>query len=65
MRLEQDQQTIELAATSGFEGGANLDRVMAVVVDNDDVVDHTLDIEAASNARKFREAFLDQVRSNV
>ena len=65
MRLEEHQQAIELAAARGFQRGANFGRVMAVVVDHHDVVDHALDIKAAADARKLGETFLDQVGRDV
>src|SRR5580692_360862 len=57
--LEEDQQTIELAAAGGFEGSANFDRVMAVIVDHGDVVDDSFDVETAAHAGEFRESFAD------
>src|SRR5258708_1221609 len=52
MRLKQHQQPIELAAAGGFEGGADLGRVMAVVIDHGDVIHHTLDVKTAAHAGK-------------
>src|ERR1700730_4524525 len=59
-RLKKHQEAVELAAASGFERGANFDRVMAIVVDHGDVVDDAFDIEAAADAGKFGEAFADE-----
>src|SRR5438132_89495 len=65
MRLEEHQQSIELAAASRLKRGANLGGVMAVVVHDGDVVNHALDVKAAAYAGKFSEAFADQVSRNV
>src|SRR5262249_5990477 len=60
VRLEQDQQAVKLAATSGFERGANFGRVVAVVVDYSDSLDHAFDVEPAADAGKFGETFANQ-----
>src|SRR6266853_6578977 len=65
MRLKQHQQPIELAAAGGFEGGADLGRVMAVVIDHGDVIDDALDVKTAAHASKIDKAFADQVGRNV
>jgi hypothetical protein len=61
MWLEEDQQSIELTASSGFERGTNFGGMVAVVVNDGDVVDGAFDIEAAADAAKFGEAFADEV----
>src|SRR5260370_9860167 len=64
-RLEKHQQAIELADARGFQRGADLGGVMAVVVDRRDVVDGSLDVEAAADSRESAEAFTDEFRWNV
>src|ERR1700739_472733 len=59
MGLEKNQQTVELAAASSFERGANLRRVVAVVVDDRDVVDGTFYVEAAPDASEIRQPLSD------
>src|SRR6266853_310860 len=65
MRLKQHQQPIELAAAGCFKCGANLGRVVAVVIDHGDVIDDALDVKTAAHAGKLEEAFADQVRGNI
>src|SRR5690242_6024037 len=65
MRLEEDQEAFELAAASGFEGGTDFSGMMAVVVDDGDVVDRALDVETAADAGEAGEAFADQVGRDV
>src|SRR5260370_8283179 len=65
MRLEKHQQAIELADARGFQRGANFRGVMAVGVDHRDVVDGSLDVEAAADSRESAEAFTDEFRWNV
>src|SRR5712664_1011981 len=65
MRLKEHEQAIELAAAGRFEGGANLDRVMTVMIDHGDVIHNALDVKAAAHAGKFDEAFADQVIWNI
>src|SRR5260370_32872056 len=65
MRLKEDEQAIELAAAGGFEGGANLRRVMAVVIDPGDAIDDALDVKAAAHSGKLDKAFADEVRRNI
>src|SRR6266850_5168504 len=65
MRLKEYEEAIELAASGSFECGADLDRVMTVVIDYGDVVNYTLDVKAAAHAGKFDEAFADQVSRNA
>src|SRR6266436_5967954 len=43
--LKENEQAMELAAARSFERRTNLRRVMAVVVNHGDVVDHALDVE--------------------
>src|ERR1700675_3596367 len=61
MRLEEHQQAIKLANLGGFQRCSNFYRVMAIVVDDGDVVGHAFDIEAAPNAGKFCQAIADQL----
>src|SRR5258708_8944663 len=65
MRLKENQQPIELAAARGFERGANLGRMMAVVVNQGNPVDGALDVKAAAYACELFEALADQVRGNI
>src|SRR5713101_1297044 len=65
MGLKEHEQAIELAAAGGFKRGANLDRVMAVVIDHSDVIDYALDVKAAAHAGKLNKAFADQVGRNI
>src|SRR5712672_2048477 len=65
VRLEKHQETIELADARGFQGGADLGRVMAVVVDHGNVVDRAFNVEAPTNAGKFAQAFANQFGGNV
>src|SRR5690349_5816436 len=65
MRLEEHEQAIELAAAGGAKRGANFRRMMAVIVNNGDVVHHSFDVEAAADAGKFCQAFANQVGSDV
>src|SRR5580765_1362240 len=61
MWLKEDQQPIELTASSGFERGTNFGGMVAVVVNDGDVVDGAFDVEATADAAKFGEAFADEV----
>ena len=61
MRLEKNEQAVELAPAGRLERGANLGRVMAVIVDHGDVVHDPLDVEPAPDAGKMREPFADQL----
>ena len=65
MGLKKHEQAIELAAAGRFERGADLHRVMTVVIDHGDVVHYTLDVKTAAHASKFDEAFADQVSWNA
>ncbi len=65
MRLEEHEQAIELAASRGFERGANFGGMVAVIVNDGDVVNDALDVEAAANAGEFRQAFADQIGWNI
>src|SRR5713226_3606835 len=65
MRLKEHEQAIELAAAGRFERGADLDRVMTVVIDHGDVVHYALDVKAAAHTGKFDEAFADQISRNT
>src|SRR5258707_1389783 len=64
VRLKEHQQPIELADARGFQGGANLRRMMAVVVDHGNVVDRAFNVEAPTDAGKFAEviAFVGQAK---
>src|SRR5882672_9943912 len=57
VRLEKHQEAIEFADARGLQGGPDLGRVMAVVVDHGNVVDGALNVEAPTNAGKFGQAF--------
>src|ERR1700730_1008761 len=65
MRLEEHQQAVELADARGLQRSADFRRVMAIVVDHRDVVDHALNVEASADTREFAEAFADQLCRNV
>src|SRR2546430_2725541 len=65
MRLKEHEQAIELAAAGRFERDANLGRVMTVVIDHGDLIDHALDVKSTAHAGKFEEAFADQASRNV
>src|SRR4029077_7499005 len=65
VRLKEHEQAAEFAAAGGFECGANFGGVMAVVVDDGDVVDHAFDVEAAADSGEFREAFANQLGWNA
>src|SRR5260370_1436114 len=65
MGLKKHQQAIELAAAGRFKRGANLDGVMAVVIDHDDVIHYALDVKTAAHTGKLEEAFADQVYRNT
>ena len=45
VRLEEHQQALEMAAARGFERGANLGGVVAVIVDQRDAADDALDLK--------------------
>src|SRR5437868_2846367 len=45
--LEKHQETFEMAAACGLESSANLHRVMAIVIDQRDVIDDSLDVKSA------------------
>ncbi len=61
MRLKEHQQAIELAAAGRFERGANLGRVMAVIINHGDLIYYALDVKAATHAGELNEAFTDQI----
>ncbi len=65
VRLKKNQQAVEFAAARGFECGANFGGVMAVIVDDGDVVDDAFDVEAAADAGEFGEAFANQIGRDV
>src|SRR5712671_1562746 len=65
VRLKKHQQPIELADSCGFQGGPDLGRMMAVVVDHSNVVDRAFNVEAPTNAGKFAQAFANQFGGNV
>src|SRR6267154_1986911 len=52
VRLEEHQEAIELADARGFQGGANLRGMMAVVVDHGNVVDRAFNVEAPTDTGK-------------
>src|ERR671923_241597 len=47
MRLEEDEEAVELATAGGIEGRTDFGGMMAVIVDDGDVVHHAFDVEAA------------------
>ena len=65
MRLKENQQPIELAAARRFQRGADFHRVVAVVIDDGDVVHDALDVKPAAHPGKFGETFADQIRGNI
>src|SRR5712672_295995 len=65
VRLEKHQEAIELADARGFQGGPDLGRMMAVVVDHCDIVDGALNVEAPTDAGKFAQTFANQFGGNV
>src|SRR5205823_7478473 len=52
MGLKKHEQAIELAAAGRFEGGADLHRMMTVVIDHGDVVNYTLDVKTAARSEE-------------
>src|SRR6266849_109752 len=65
MRLKKHQQAIELATAGCFERRANLDRVMTVIIDDGDAIDHALDVKTAAHSGKLDKALADQVSRNI
>src|SRR5882724_13666136 len=65
MRLEEHQQPIELAAARRFQRGADFHWVVAVVIDDGDVVHDPFDIKPAAHPGKFGETFADQISGNI
>src|SRR5208282_6210644 len=65
VRLEQHQQPLVTASARGFERGANLGRMMAVVVDKSDACERAFDFETAPDTGKFPQAGANQVCGNV
>src|SRR6266849_9466490 len=65
MGLKEHEQAIELATTGRFECGANLGRVMTVIIDHGDVIDRALDVKTAVHPGKLDEAFADQISRNI
>src|SRR2546429_4956721 len=65
MRVEKHQAATELAGAGGVECRGDFRRVMAVIVDNRDVVHDALDVETAANAGEFCKALANQVGGNV
>src|ERR1700722_3873427 len=53
VRLEKNQDAVEVAAARGFQRGANFDGMVAVVVDQRDVVDHAFDVKPPPHAATF------------
>jgi len=53
MWLEEHEEAVELATAGSFERGANFGGVVAVVVDNSDVVDGALDVKASADSTKL------------
>src|SRR5580658_5715431 len=65
VRLEQHQQPLVAASSRGFERGANLGRMMAVIVDKSYAGERAFDFETAPDTRKLPQAGANQVRGNV
>src|SRR5215831_3004356 len=65
VRLKQHQQAVELAAAGGFERGLDLRGMMAVVIDDGDVVDRTFDVETAADSGKVLQTPANQFGGNV
>src|SRR5262245_60713230 len=65
VRLKQHQQAVELAAAGGFERGLDLRGMMAVVIDDGDVVDRTFDVETAADSGKVLQTPANQCGGNV
>src|SRR5262245_3272684 len=65
MRLEQHQQTIEFTVACSFQRRTDFDWVMAVVVDNCDVVHDAFDVEPASHSCELRQALANQLGRNT
>src|SRR3989454_1151736 len=65
MRLEKNQQPVELATPCGVERRANLRGVVAIIVNQRDAVDGALDVEAAAHAGEFTKALTNQVGRNI
>src|SRR5689334_7097178 len=54
VRLEKDQQAVKFAATRILKRGADFRWVVAVVVDDGDVVYRAHDVDTPAHAAKFR-----------
>src|SRR5665213_1497677 len=65
VRLEENQHAVKVAPTRGFESGANLSGVVAVIVDDGDVIDHAFHVKSAADSRKFFEAHANQFGRHV
>src|SRR5262249_6655441 len=59
------EHAVEFAAAGGFEGRSNFGRVMAVVIDHRNVVNGTLDVEAAADSAKVGESLADELDGNI
>jgi hypothetical protein len=65
VRLKQHQQPVELAAARGFKRGLDFDGVVAVVVNDRDVVDRAFDVEAAADPAEVGKPPPDEFRRDV
>src|SRR5712671_5679543 len=63
--LEEHQKAFEMADARGLERRANFNRMMAVIVDQGDVVDHSLDVKPAADAGEFFQTDANQVRRYI
>ena len=65
VRLKKHEQAFVPAAPRGFQRGANLRRMMAVIVNQRDAVEHAFDLEPAADAGEFRQPRANQIRRNI
>ena len=54
-----------MAAARRFQRRANLDRMMAIIIDQRDVVDDALDVEPPAHAGKLLEPGANQIRGHI
>src|SRR6476660_3806439 len=65
VRLKENQEAVELAASGGFECGFDFGGMVAVVVDYGDVVDSAFDVETPTDTAKIGEALPDELHRNI
>src|SRR5258708_25145634 len=65
VRLEKNEDALEMADACGFERGANFDGMMAVIVDQSDVVDDAFEVKPAPHAGKFPESNANQFGRHI